>query len=200
MGLTEGELFSFEEGPMKDEDSGVERVKATLNKDGKVGWVTIKGNAGTVYAERSDKHYKILSDTLLLKRQKGDDEEAATILKAGTIIQTFEAPKEETVDPEVRVYGRVLGDGELGWMALNNNVKLWRPTYKCVLPSPMQESRDPTGATTVREIKIHELVDIIEGPFPVGKMTRIKCRADKDGKTGWMTVRNAEGKYFLKCD
>ena len=45
------ELFTITEGPTTEEGSSLERVKAKSAKDNLEGWITIKGNAGTVYAK-----------------------------------------------------------------------------------------------------------------------------------------------------
>merc|ERR1712186_95484 len=112
-----GELFTVEEGPVEEKDAGITRVKGKSAKDEKVGWITIKGNAGTVYAEPSAKHYCVLEDTLLSKKfassSSGDDE--IRMLVKGEAMHVLEGPKEEAFPAETRIKVKALSDGGVGW-------------------------------------------------------------------------------------
>ncbi|CAE8615675.1 unnamed protein product, partial [Polarella glacialis] len=66
--LEVGEVLGLEEGPEVDKDSGVTRIRVVSTKDNLSGWVTIKGNAGTLYAEESSKMYTILRNAPLQKK------------------------------------------------------------------------------------------------------------------------------------
>jgi len=201
--LAEGEIFTMLEGPVKDESSGIERVKGKM-KDDKVGWVTVKGNAGTVYAAASKKHWTILRDTELQKQKRQQPGVAAKsdekyLLKAGDNFEALESPFEEVVESESRVKGRVLGDGSIGWMAITKeNVKSWKASYKCSHTTKMQDACNPEGAGEVREIQAGEVLQLIDGPSVEGKLLRVRCRADRDGKIGWLSISDADGKKLLK--
>merc|ERR1719277_2432647 len=71
--LAVGELFTVLEGPTVAEDAGIPRVRGKSVQDDKEGWITVKGNAGTVYAEPSTKHYCVLQDTALSKKFSSAD-------------------------------------------------------------------------------------------------------------------------------
>ena len=88
--LTVGELFFVEEGPVEQEEQGITRVKGKTSTDEKVGWITIKGNAGTVYAAASTKHYAVVKEVPL---QKTNAANAPTVreLKVEEIVQACEA-------------------------------------------------------------------------------------------------------------
>jgi len=60
--LAVGEQFDIKEELVEDKNSGVMRVKGTLVDSDKEGWITVKGRAGTVYCEASDKHYTIFRE------------------------------------------------------------------------------------------------------------------------------------------
>merc|ERR1719382_186502 len=77
--LAVGELFTVEEGPVEEKEAGITRVQGKSVKDEKVGWITIKGNAGTVFAEPSAKHYCVVEDTPLSKQFKTDGVEGDEI-------------------------------------------------------------------------------------------------------------------------
>lgn len=52
--LSVGETLEALEGPVKEEKTGVMRVRAKAVKDGKEGWATLAGNAGTIFLRESD--------------------------------------------------------------------------------------------------------------------------------------------------
>jgi len=49
--LKAGEILEVHEWPRKEEKSGLTRMKGKLQSDGKIGWVTITGNSGTIFLE-----------------------------------------------------------------------------------------------------------------------------------------------------
>merc|ERR1719498_1162863 len=59
------ETFKCLEGPSCSEGSKVERARAYVYQDKSTGWITIKGNAGTVYAEEKTKFQSLLHPTTL---------------------------------------------------------------------------------------------------------------------------------------
>lgn len=65
-----GEKLEFLDGPVKDEDTGISRIKARSVKDKKVGWVTLKGNQGTVYLSPAGLDLAPLDRKLGLRRQQ----------------------------------------------------------------------------------------------------------------------------------
>jgi hypothetical protein len=44
-----------------------------------------------------------------------------------------------------------------------------------------------------------DLFIFIEGPRTEGKDIRIRGRATKDGATGWITIKNGDGKELVSC-
>jgi len=199
--LAVGELFTVEEGPVEEKDAGITRVKGKSVKDEKVGWITIKGNAGTIYAEPSAKHYSVLDDTPLSKKfpssSSGDDE--IRVLAKGEAMQVLEGPKEETFPAETRIKGKALSDGAVGWITMrSDNVKPWTPYYKCIATAPLHDQALAEGATSLRDIEVGEGLELLEGPTMEGEELRMKARADKDGVVGWVTIKDGEGKRFFE--
>merc|ERR1712194_309071 len=180
--LTEGEVFIAEEDPKKDEEAGVVRVKCNLPKDNISGWITIKGNVGTIFAVESNKNYNLLRDTELYKsKPSANESEKGTAVKKGSPLEMLEGPLTETIKPEARVRGRTLGDGKMGWMTLTDNVRQWSVTYTCLSSTPMQDAKSPEGAGLVREVKAGEVVELVEGPVVDAELVRMKAVARKDG-------------------
>mmetsp|Transcript_50098 Transcript_50098/g.141200 ORF Transcript_50098/g.141200 Transcript_50098/m.141200 type:complete len:840 (+) Transcript_50098:126-2645(+) len=127
--LAIGEVFIAEEGPVEETEAAIMRVRGRALKDDKEGWITIKGSAGTVYAEASTKHYTILAETPLQKAFPSSCSEQVRVLAKGEAVQVLEGPKEETFQPELRVKGRAVKDGALGWVTMkkNSSLKPWSP-------------------------------------------------------------------------
>lgn len=199
--LSVGELFTVEEGPIEEQDAGICIVKGKCLKDEQVGWITIKGNAGTVYAEASSKHYRVLQDVPLTKLfPSAKPGEEIRKLAKGEAMQVLEGPKEEKFFPEVRVKVKAASDGAFGWIALKkDSVRPWTPYYKCKSKVPLHSTLAADGAEVVRDVAVGESFELIEGPAEDGKVLRIKAKADRDGAVGWITVRDGEGKRFFEC-
>jgi len=198
--LAVGELFTVEEGPLEEKEAGITRVKGKSLKDEQVGWITIKGNAGTVYAEASSKHFCVLQDMSLTKKFPSNNpgEEVRTVLK-GEAMQVLEGPKEETYAPEVRVKVLATRDGATGWITVKKapeveNTKIWTPLYTCKIASAMTTTLTVEGAEEVRKVEVGEKMELLEGPSEDGQVLRMKARFDKDGAVGWVTIKDAENK------
>jgi len=197
--LAVGELFTVTEGPVEEKEAGITRVKGKAVKDDKEGWVTCKGNAGTVYAEPSKKHWSIVQEQPLTKlfKSTGAVEEVRR-LEAGEAVLLLEGPKEETFPAETRIKGRALSDGAIGWITLKGTtVKKWSPYYKVVVAGPAHDTKAAEGAQVLRETNVGEVVEWLEGPVEEGKELRMKARLQKDGVVGWVSIRDAEGKRLM---
>jgi len=198
--LAVGELFTVEEGPTQVADAGITRVKGKCVKDDAIGWITTKGNAGTVYAEASSKHFCILQDVPLTKQfVTAKPGEEVRVLAKGEAMQVLEGPKEEAYATETRVKVKALSDGAVGWMTMKKaTVKPWTPYYKCKAAAPLHDTIAVEGATVVREIEVAEVFELLEGPTAEGDVLRMKGRAEKDGAVGWVTIKDGAGKRFFE--
>jgi len=196
--LDKGEMFIVLEGPNEDKSAGILRVKGKTLKDDKIGWVTIKGNAGTIYADQSSKHYTVLQEVPMQKKMDSLTAETVRMLAVGEALQALEAPKEETFPPEVRMKGRALSDDAVGWITKKDNVRPWSPYYKCIVATPIHSTVAVEEAEVVRQLDAGETAELVEGPMEEGKTLRMKARAEKDGAIGWVTIRDASGKQLLE--
>lgn len=193
--LVVGELFAVEEGPKVQEEAGLTRVKGKTLADDKVGWVTIKGNAGTTYASASKTHYAIVKEVKLQKAMAGNSEVLRT-LQPGEAVQVTET-KEEATQPSVRVKVKAM-DGTSGWITvLSGQVRKWTGIYKCVAATKMQSSCKAEGAEVVREIAVHEGLELLDGPVEEAGDLRMRAKAKKDNAEGWVTIRDASGKRLM---
>merc|ERR1740121_3582052 len=199
--LQKDELFLVEEKPVVDESSGISRVQAKTLKDDLTGWVTLKGNAGTAYAEPSTKHYCVLRDVPLTKKFPGKDPgEEVRVLAKGEAMLALEGPKQETFAAETRIKVKAVNDNQVGWVTLKTEVlKPWTPFYRCKVATPVHETiSSGEGAAVVRQAVVNEVFELIDGPTTDGAELRMKIRAEKDGVVGWVTLKDGAGKRVFE--
>lgn len=202
--LDKGEVLIVLEGPNEDANSGVTRIKVTAAKDSKEGWVTVKGNAGSVYAEESGRNYVVLKATPL-QNKFSQTQSPTTIrsLEPQETIELLEAPREEKSDAPLRMRCRAVTDGKVCWVGLKGeNFKRWSPHYKCVSPTALMDRLEVNDDTqTTRKVNVGETFELLQGPTEEKELgvLRIKCKSDKDGAMGWMTISGNQGKNFLEC-
>jgi len=199
--LDRGEVLAVIEGPIEDGNSGVQRIKVSAVKDKAEGWVTVKGNAGSVYCEETGKTYTVTKEVVLQKVFASESAEDIRTLAVDESLEVLEDPREEKSEAVIRVKGRVTSDGKVGWLTMQGkSLKPWSPQYKCVNTIAMQDAIDVGTANNVRKIDSGEILELLDGPLleaEVGVM-RIRCRAEKDAATGWMTISGNQGKAYLE--
>merc|ERR1712060_85016 len=148
----------------------------------------------------SSKHYHVTKEVPLQQKFPTDTSEDVRALAVDEVVELLEGPKEETFPPEVRIKGKVLGDGIVGWLPMtNDNLKPWSPAYKCVKATPIHDQVASEGAATVRQLDVGEKVELLEGPVESGGEMRMRALVEKDRTTGWITIRDAEGKQIMQC-
>jgi hypothetical protein len=198
--LQKGEILSVLEGPTADANSGVERIRVKAKKDDKEGWVTTKGNAGTKYAEETGKCF-IISKPTPLQKDFSSDSETIRMLADQEVVDLMEGPRDEQGEPPVRIRGRSLNDGAIGWVTLKgSNLKPWKPHYRCVHGTGMGDALDVATAEPLRRLEVGELLEVVEGPRVETELgvVRVKGRAESDGVVGWVTVAGNQGTKFLE--
>merc|ERR1712232_1482935 len=89
------EVAQVLEGPVEQEEAGVHRIRCKSLKDGQEGWITIRGNKGTVYAEESTKLYTLSNEVPLHKQFETDGATLVRQLLQGEAVELLEGPKEE---------------------------------------------------------------------------------------------------------
>merc|ERR1712039_42019 len=200
--LDKGGSLVCVEGPLTDDTAGVTRIKVVANKDGKEGWVTTKGNAGSLYAEESGRMYTMLKATSL---QEGFESDSKMLVKldAGANIELLEGPVDEKPDAAFRVKGMAISSGQVGWLTMEGgNLRPWGPRYRCVNGTAINDIMEVASesAQTFRKLEIGETVEFLEGPrleTDVG-ILRLRGRVEKDGIVGWISIAGNQGKPFLK--
>merc|ERR1712187_437271 len=100
--LAVGEFFEASGPVVDDASTGVSRLPGKALQDGKEGWVTMKGNAGTSYVEAAAKYYSVKVECKLEKRFQSAGAESIRSIDVGETFQLLEGPREEKVPPETR--------------------------------------------------------------------------------------------------
>jgi len=198
--LNVGEALEIVEGPQEDGVRSLTRVKAKSKTDGKEGWVTVRGNQGTCYAEETDKHYVCIRDTALQKAFSTDSPPLRTLAK-GEVIEVNEGPKTETKEGNKRVKVRKLSDGTQGWFTLTpKNMQPWSPQYECEASTSLTAEFNLKDSKTLRKLDVGEKVEALATPTleKSADMMRVRVRTAKDSLVGFATVRSNQGKVLLR--
>merc|ERR1712196_335014 len=98
-----------------------------MKRDGKEGWVTLKGNQGTSYIEETEKHM-VCKRAVAMQGRLASDSNVVRELEEGEVFEMADGPKVESKAGNKRVRGRNLGDSKEGWFTLTtSNMKPWSP-------------------------------------------------------------------------
>jgi len=96
-------------------------------------------------------------------------------------------------------FGSVLDQGatKLSKQAFERLAKVY---YKVVKETPMTENLEVNGSSMIRQLKLGEVVELLEGPSKEVSMKVFRARAKVigDDKEGWVTVAGNQGTVFLK--
>merc|ERR1712183_1042703 len=102
---------------VEDAEAGLTRVQGKSLKDGKEGWITLKGNAGTIFAELTPNVYTVLKDVNVYKRHGGGSDDVVGKLAVGESFQVLEGPKQDKAEAERRIKVRASRDKAVGWVS-----------------------------------------------------------------------------------
>jgi len=199
--LLKGEVLTLLEGPTQDGTAGVVRIRAKAEKDGAEGWFTLKGNAGTVYAEATSTQYIISTTTALTK---GFEMESAEVraLAENEEVEVLEGPREESGEATLRFRGQAGSSGVTGWITFTRkSFRPFAPAYRCLQACELSDPSSSTSEKTLRSLERGEKLVLLEGPKENGPADplRFKVRAVKDGLIGWVTATGTDGKIYLEC-
>jgi len=196
--LEVGEALDILEGPSEDAVRSLSRAKVLAKKDGQEGWLTIKGNQGTSYAEESERHY-ICSESIVLEAKFATGSTEVRRVEEGELLEALEEPKPETKEGVQRCRGRTLADGTEGWFTLTKSFVPWSPAYKCVSSTVLNNGLEIKEAKTLRKLEPGEMLEAIDTPIlePSAGLLRLKLRT-QDHLVGFATVRGNKGTELLK--
>eukprot|EP00929_Paragymnodinium_shiwhaense_P078671 TRINITY_DN407_c0_g1_i1.p1 TRINITY_DN407_c0_g1~~TRINITY_DN407_c0_g1_i1.p1 ORF type:complete len:2038 (+),score=907.90 TRINITY_DN407_c0_g1_i1:163-6276(+) len=191
-------LEKMDEEEKKDEKRGLLRIKVKTSK-GEEGWITIKGNQGTAYAEKNDRLYICKVEVSLEKSMTSGSTKVKTIEK-GEVFEMTDGPKTETIEGPSRMKGKSLLDNTEGWFTMVEKVTMpWETTHACKAATPLHKGAAVEGAEEVRSLAVGEKLSALAPPKKdeASGLLRLRCRADKDGAVGFVSVKDAEGNVLL---
>merc|ERR1719240_1903379 len=111
-------LEILEMPPTGDDAAKVQRVKARALSDGIEGWVTVRGNQGTVFLEGAPKPYMILGKEGPLQAEEKSGSSLVRSLAKDEVVEVLEGPRQEAASQNKRAKGK-LGDGTVGWVTFS---------------------------------------------------------------------------------
>merc|ERR1711972_704992 len=112
------------------------------------------------------------------------------LLAENETMELTEGPLEEKSEVIVRIRGRAVSDGSIGWLTMkSDSLRRWSPMYRCVQEVPINDGPHPEKAAILRQLGHGEVIELLEGPTrhaETGKL-RMKGRAESDSAIGWVT-------------
>jgi len=198
--LDVGEILEPLEEPRTDSKRGFARVKARAKRDGKEGYVTLKGNQGTAFVADSDKHY-VCKKAVVLEVRFASRSGAVRALDEGEVVEMYDSPKPEQKEGARRMKGRNLNDGTEGWLTLTSaRMTAWNPNYTCLASTALTDGIEAGSSKTVRNIDPGENLKALDTPVvePSSGFLRVNVCAEKDAACGFATVRGTGSTCFLE--
>eukprot|EP00930_Biecheleria_cincta_P019186 TRINITY_DN14712_c0_g1_i1.p1 TRINITY_DN14712_c0_g1~~TRINITY_DN14712_c0_g1_i1.p1 ORF type:complete len:2123 (-),score=549.27 TRINITY_DN14712_c0_g1_i1:16-6384(-) len=202
--LDMGEVLEVFGQPAKEESTGLVRTRCRAVKDLTDGWVTIFGNQGSTYLEKSDKPYLVCEAEAPLHESCSSSSSELRKLSVGEVMEVLEGPRPEPVVVVNRARGKAVKDGAVGWVLFKDqNSQCFFEAAKlmlCKASVALTDSFDIATCQAVRKLDVGERLDILEEPTEdeQRKLLRVQVRAQIDGKEGWVTVRGNQGTVFVE--
>jgi len=98
------------------QDAGVQRFNFRALKDGKVGWVTSKGNQGTVFVEATKSNVYVVQQQVALRERAERSSPVVRTLAAGEALKALGPPREDRAAARKGARVRSCEDGATGWV------------------------------------------------------------------------------------
>lgn len=196
--LEVGEVVDLLEDPKDDEKKKMSRGKIKTRRDGKEGWVTIKGNQGTAFLEESQRHHAV-QRAVPLEREKASGGAAVRMLEVGEVVELLGEPFPETEESLNRMRGRNPSDGTEGWFTLAQHlVRPWVPAYTCAISTPLTIGVS-ASSTAHRAVGFSEALEALDVPVLDSGSGLVRCRvkAVRDGTCGFATLRDKDSVPLL---
>jgi len=191
--LQAGEVVEVLEGPRKEPDVELQRVKVKAKKDGKSGWATLTDPQGTELLEPS----KLLVCRQSIAITTNFDIAAGKAIRkldVGETLEVLEGPSEDGKRSLSRFRARASLDGKEGWVTMRGNqgtayTEESENLRVCKRSLPL-EGRLAGGSPLVRRLEVGEVVEVIEGPKSNTKegVDRLRGRSLADSAEGWLTL------------
>lgn len=201
-----GEALEVVGDEQASNNKDITRLKFRAVRDGKEGFVTLKGNQGTVYLAISDSHF-VADKAMTLRAGAGRDSDVVKQIAAGDVLEGQEAPKEVKPDAKMGARVRSIEDNSTGWVVFTPGpkapVQAWKQKYVCKVGVPvtaaLERLPEAEGTPILRHLTPGEIFKAVEGPLSEGTgIRRVRLATSEDEVVGWATVRGPDGLAFLE--
>jgi len=203
--MAQGETFEVLEGPKEDTETHMQRVRGRALRDGKVGWVSVASNQGTVFLTPIDKPFVWCASEAALRDGAGSASKQVRALAKDEVLELLEGPREETPDPELLVRCTASKDGAAGWITIRDatGTQAAQPSkglYVCKSAIAMTDVFDIKNCQVVRKVDVGETLEVVgeAKEDSAVEISRLEFRAVRDGKKGWVTLKGNQGTVFVE--
>jgi len=199
------EIFEILEGPRPDEKLGVNRVRGRSLVDSTEGWLSIKGNQGSVFLKEVEKPFYTVCGSVEVQLDPGfkvGEGEPVRMLPSGEVLEMLEGPKKETFPPGLRAKCQALSDKATGWFSIRdkqgNTFADENKYYTCVSSVAITDNFDIKDCKVVKKLSVGDLFVVEEGPVVQEEsgVTRVKAKTMEDNQEGWVTVKGNAGTSY----
>jgi len=201
----QGEILEVLEGPTKDENLGLLRVRARALIDDVEGWVTVEGNQGTPFLKEVEKPLYCCGKEVPLQKEFSGEETVRTITEAD-VLELLEGPRKEEFPDVLRARVRACKEGVTGWITFKDKhgvspVERANKLYICRASVAILDGRDIKASKVTRKLAVGELFeaigDVIEDEE--SSVSRVEGKVRKDGTEGWITLKGNAGTTFCEA-
>jgi len=199
--LDVGELVEILESGK--EDIGLPRLRCRALTDLKEGWVTEKGNQGTLFLEKVAKPYFCCQDEIILTKTYESHGPELRKMQPGEVLEVFEGPRKEAAVEVQRVRGKAQKDGKSGWVTFKDaGGELLELTsfLVCKQSIAITTTFNIAEGKALRKLDVGELLEVVEESKEdtVRSLTRVKVRARNDGSEGYVTMKGNQGTAYVE--
>lgn len=190
--------------PAKNDEQGMMRVRCQALSDLSEGWVSLKGSQGTSFLERCAKPFLSCREELLLHAEFEGTSPEVRKLWPGQVVEVLEGPRREAATECLRVRGKALKDGKIGYIALKdaagNDIVEPIKVLVCRLSTTLTTALDVSASKTVRKVEAGEVFEALDEAQEdeKRKLSRVKVRTRRDAKEGWVTLKGNSGTCFVE--
>lgn len=202
--LAVGEIIEMLEEPKTDDANGLTRMVVRSTSDLTEGYVTLKGNQGTTFLQKSSKPYYYAREACPLQVGfESSSAESSRSLKQDEVVEVLEGPRKEPPIETLRLKGKATKDGKHGWVTLKDphgkpNLEIEETSKLYVVRQPVLlgvAAKPSVDSGLARRLEVGETFEAAEGAEPRKESapgaSRLRLRCPLDESEGWLTVSSA---------
>lgn len=186
------------------QESNIERARCRALLDQKEGWVTLKGNQGTVFCNATPKPYMLCVDEVPLVEKSSSSSNEIRKIHPGEVFEVLEGPRKETPTHTQRVKGKASKDGKAGWVtkkdANGESLLELKSVLVCKTGVALTSAFDISVGRSVRKLEVGETLEMLDAAQDDDgrSLKRIRARAHSDDKEGWVTMTGNQGTTYVQ--